>query len=153
MTNETARSLAADLSFVAKRRAQANSHRKAWGVTVEVRDDVAAGEPRICFLRYGTVEHSLSVGASDEARVWAHFNGFVGDRPDTLPRKGERVAFRRGMHGLWSGIVTHVGAHKATHKHAPGRVYFVLSFHKRNGAVGTYRCETFDLVAPFNARS
>lgn len=152
MTNETARSLAADLSFLAGRRAQANSHRKAWGVTVEVRHDDSANEDRICFLRYGRVEHSLSVLASDEARVWAHFNGFVGDRPDTLPREGERVNFRRGMHGLWTGTVTHVGAHKASHSR-PGRVYFVLSFRKRNGAVGTYRCETFDLVAPFNARS
>lgn len=153
MTNETARSLAADLNHVAKRRAQNNTNRKAWGVTVEVRHDASAREDRICFLRYGAVEHSLSVLASDEARVWAHFNGFVGDRPDTLPREGERVTFRRGMHGLWDGTVTHVGTHKATHAHAPGRVYFVLRFKKRNGDVGTYRCEPFDLVAPFNARS
>lgn len=49
-----------------------------------------------------------------------------------------------GMHGLWTGTVTHVGVHKGTHSR-PGRMYFVLAFRKRNGAAGVYRCEAHEL--------
>lgn len=134
----TAKHLANELSMVALRRAR-EGDRKAAGVTVEIRED------RIAFVRYGRPEHSIAIGPSDEARAWAHFNGFIGERPNTLPRVGDRISFRRGMYGIWTGTVVRVGEHKLTHDR-PGRAFFLVEFKRRQGDLARLAIETFDLV-------
>lgn len=119
-------------------------------VHAEVRDG------RIHFVGSPTGEHSLSISASTEERVVAHWQGYAESayrRGGACARReeesiaarlavGDEVAFIRGMFGYWHGTVEHLGQRK-TGNRVP---FAIVRFRRVNGSIGRLRVEIPDLT-------
>lgn len=118
--------------------------RKGSGLRIEFTTG-GTGEEHALFHSDATGDHTLSVKASDAARLRAHWDGFMESQPDAwkLPRVGERVTFMRGQYGLWSGTVEGVSQPRDPMKHPR---YLTVRFKRRSGTVGRLQIRAVDLT-------
>ena len=89
--------------------------------------------------------HTIAIGGSDEARTLAHFRGFL---DHYAPKKGDRVRFRRGQYGTWTGIVEHAGQTKAEPRwYGCSRIpYYRIRFTRRHGGTGALRVKAGEVI-------
>jgi hypothetical protein len=120
MTEDAALELSYDL-----RRQTRGGHR--------LRADVKGG--RIVFSGGNRGTHSIDIGASSQARVLAHWEGYCENNGMPVPLEGEKIRFVGGTGTIYTGNVIKVGSKRVT-----------VDFRYKHGGSGTANIPFSDIL-------